>query len=127
MSLSGLLAYKFIHFESMSKIERLNYLWKRDMKMLKGSKHLHPGLKQIKEVEAFGGSDEAKKWLPDLTMPWKKLEKGKYKLEVLLLEFNDNNQDHAVIQMNLVELESKNMVWELGRTYKLESYFYAVF
>ncbi|MEO0337317.1 MAG: hypothetical protein AAF202_13055, partial [Pseudomonadota bacterium] len=37
--------------------------------------------------------------------------------------FVEEETDHAVVQMNLVELETKNMVWELGRTYKLNSYF----
>ena len=127
LSISGVFLYKFIHFQSMSKVQRLNYLWKRDMNILKGSKHLHPGIKQVREFEAFAGSDGAKKWLPQLQVPWKKLEKGKYKLEILLLDFNENNQDHAVIQLNLVEIESENMIWELGRTYQLESYFYAIF
>ncbi|NQY99702.1 MAG: hypothetical protein HRT45_03415 [Bdellovibrionales bacterium] len=123
MGVAGVFGYKVYQFEQMSSIERLNYLWKQDMNLLKPTQHVHKGWNSIAEFEAFGGSEKAKEWLNDLQVPVRKVEKGKFKLEILLLEFDQEDVEHAVIQMNLVEIKSQNMVWELGRTYKLNSYY----
>jgi len=126
MSVSGLFFYQFLNFESMTKIERLNYLWKRDVKVLKATNHLHKGWSQIRSFKTFSGSKRAKSWLSQLEIPVKKNKDGVYQLEILILEFEDQQADHAVIQLNLVNLETKNMVWELGRTYRLESWFHNI-
>jgi predicted negative regulator of RcsB-dependent stress response len=123
MGVAGVFGYKIYQFEQMSSVERLNHLWKQDMNLLKSTQHVHKGWNSIKQFEAFSGSEKAKKWLQSLRVPARKVEQGKYKLEVLLLEFDQDETAHAVVQMNLVELESQNMVWELARTYRLNSYF----
>ncbi|MEO0336722.1 MAG: hypothetical protein AAF202_10015, partial [Pseudomonadota bacterium] len=87
MGVSGVFGFKLYKFEKMSSIERLNYLWKQDMNLLKSTQHVHKGWNSIQEFEAFGGSEKAREWLSSLQVPVRKVESGKFKLEILLLEF----------------------------------------
>ncbi len=92
--------------------------WAQDVQLLESSKKVHPGWFETKEIEIIGGTPETKAWLKRIQAPLKpKKEKdGSYKLEILTVAWEEEGKRGALVQYNLVDLKTQNMVWELGRT-----------
>ncbi len=109
----------YLNFQRGSQVEKLQIIWKKDLQKLQFSKSLPKGWLEISEVKYFGGTDKAKKWIPSLKSPIKINETGKYSLEVLILDWEENGTIGAVFQYSLTNKESGNLEWELGRTYIL--------
>lgn len=117
---SGILSYRWIRYEWLGKAEKLEFLWEQDLKKLAQENKLPPFWSEIKSYEVFGGTELAKDWAKKITPPIKLNPKGKYQLEILLLSFKEEDRLGAVIQYDAVEIESKNLVWEIGRTFLLK-------
>lgn len=115
----GYALWDYQSFQALPPPEKLERLWKNDIRKLKKAQKLHPGWKNIAEIESFAGTDPAKKWLKEIQIPIATQVNGDHKLEVLLLSWEDEGKIGAVIQYNLVDKKSGNMVWELGRTFIL--------
>ena len=103
--------------DSALKLERL---LDEDMERLQAKNLLPKELKSLSAVELNGGTDTAKSWLKDMAFPFNVKKDGKYLLEVLVVDWTEGPKDGALVQLNLVENKSGNMVWELGRTYILK-------
>lgn len=99
---------------------QLQSLWEDDLKLLRSHKKLHKDWEKIKEVEMIGGTPTAKKWVQSLKSPLKTNPKGLYKLEVLVLSWNDQKAEGAIVQYDLIDMKSGNLVWELGRTFQFK-------
>ena len=65
-------------------------------------------------------TDKAKDWQKSLHIPIATVPNGKYRLELLLISWEEGETEGAIIQYNLVNLETMNMEWELGRTFILK-------
>lgn len=104
----------------MTEPQRISRFWRLDMQKLRDENHLHTGLVQLKSIEFFTPSELAKAWSEIIEVPFATREDGKYHLEILILSHEDEGERAVVIQMDLVDLETNNLVWELGRTYSLE-------
>ena len=118
----GLTAYVLLDywaFKNGHPVQKLDRLWNDDIAILEASKKLPPAWFKIKNLELYGGTDEAKAWLKRLHPNIKTQKDGTHTLEVLLLVWEEDGKKGAVIQYNLTDLKSKNMVWELGRTFIL--------
>lgn len=111
---SGSIGYVLL--QEASPVEKLESLWNKDIHLLKQSKALPPAWDSIDHVEFYGGTETAKNWLSEMNVPVEVKPKGLYTLEVLLVDWKENQKAGAMIQYNLVEQKSGNMVWELGRT-----------
>ena len=112
--------YSQYQFHMLSHREKLQSLWEADAKKLEESKVVPPGWYKLREIDYFGGDPTAKNWIIEgLRAPHPVSKEGTHKLEVLLLSFEDEGRDGAIIQYNLVHLKSNNMEWELGRTFFL--------
>lgn len=113
--------YQFYH---LSPIKKLNYLVVHDIELLEKSHYLPFGWHNLKEIEIVGGDKQSKLWIQNgFVLPLTPDKKGHYRLEVLLLSFTENKKTNAIIQYNLINLINKNMEWELGRTFNLQSEF----
>ena len=44
---------------------------------------------------------------------------GTYHLESILTDWSKNKKHYFVLQLSLIEMSSKNKIWEFGRTYSL--------
>src|SRR5690606_4847569 len=62
----------------------------------------------------------AKKWLAEIESPIQVTKEGTHKLEVLLLSWEEGEKLGAVIQYDLVDMKTQNLLWELGRTFILK-------
>lgn len=98
---------------------KLEALFKKDLERLKKAKALPTGFSTLSEIELHGGTDTAKAWIEEMAFPFSVDSKGTHKLEVLLVDWRENGKEGAMIQMNLIENSSGNMIWELGRTFIL--------
>lgn len=96
---------------------KLETQWAEDVKLLESSKNLPQGWFDVKEVEVFGGTPETKAVLRKIKIPvGVKKENGDHKLEVLVVVWEEEGKRGALIQYNLVNLKTGNMIKEIGRT-----------
>ena len=122
LSIIGILGFSVHQFQSymnLSDADKVSLLWKRDIEILKREKHLPQIFDQISEFEFFHGSHRAKKWMKDLKVPFEKKQNGSYVLEILVISIDDKDFNAAVIQMDVIDKKSQNLIYELGRTYQL--------
>ena len=96
---------------------KLEIQWAQDVEDLESSKKLPPPWFDVREIELYGGTPETKNWLKRIEIPvTAKKPNGNHKLEVLVVAWEEDGKRGALIQYNLVDLKSGNMIWELGRT-----------
>ncbi len=105
-------------FENLSGVNRLQWLWQSDLEELKSKGRLPKEFDLVREVEIQVSSEKTREWSKILTAPGRINPKGSYRLEVLLVDWNDaEDGEGALIQHNLVDIQSQNMIWELNRNY----------
>lgn len=114
-----ILGYKQYEFTSSPPIERLQLLWENDLDLLKGQNKLPQAWYDIREVRLIPATEQAKEWAKLINVPIKLNPKGQHELDALLLTWEEDDTLGAVVQYSLIESQSKNMIWELGRTYIL--------
>jgi hypothetical protein len=95
---------------------RLELKWDEDVKNLEHSKKLPAPWYHIKDLEIEGGTAETRAWLHRIHVPLKTEKNGQYKMDVLVVAWEEEGTHGALIQYNLVELKTGNNIWELGRT-----------
>ncbi len=114
--LSSLVIFDEMSFQSLS----LSKMWREDITNLEVNKLLPISLNDIREVEWVTPDEKSKVWAKYLKSPFSINPMGQYRLEILLLSQNDSGLV-AVIQHHLIHIPSGNSVWELGRTYTLNT------
>lgn len=70
-------------------------------------------------MEVQTGTEQARKWLEKVKLPIEQKTDGQYKMEVLLMSFEDEGKTAAIIQYNIINNKTHDMEWELGRTFYL--------
>jgi hypothetical protein len=116
----GYLLFEISSFYSSSDATRLETLWTRDLQRLREAKVLPKGFEDIQSIELTAATELTRKWQKHLHIPIKTSPAGHYRLEILLLSWDEGNTLAAIVQYNLIDLRSKDMVWELGRTFILK-------
>lgn len=116
----GLIAYvtlDFWHGRNAPLYKKLERQWFEDVDLLEESGKLPQPWYDVKEVELIGGTPETRNLLKRIKIPvGVKNQGGTYKLEVLVVVWEEEGKRGTMIQYNLVDLKSGNTVWELGRT-----------
>lgn len=102
-----------------TKLQRLERMWSEDVALLESSGKLPAPWFKLRNLEVYGGTEEAKAWLKRIQPPLKTRPDGTHKMEVLLLSWEEDGKTGAVVQYNMVDIKTQNMVWELGRTFIL--------
>ncbi len=90
-----------------------------DLSLLEKNHYLPAAWSSIRSIEVSSDASHVQDWLKQdaFSIPQKK--DGDFKLEVFVSEWIDGYRYGALIKYDLVELKTKNTVWELNRTYKL--------
>jgi hypothetical protein len=99
-----------------NKPEEMRALWKQDLQILIQNQKLPKQWEEIKEVKYNPLTPSTAKFLKDIEPPLLSQKDGKYRLEVTLDDWKENNEYGLMIQYQLFDLQSQNMIWELGRT-----------
>lgn len=120
----GLLAFVALDYWSERNApahKRFARLWQEDVAKLEASPKLPRPWFDVREVEVYGGTPETKNWLRRFDPPLKanKID-GNHRLEVMIAYWEESGQKGVLVQYNLVDLKSKNMIWELSRMIMLE-------
>jgi len=119
----ALLAYLVLDFWARRNAplhRKLERLWQEDVTLLEESGKLPQPWFDVKEVEIFGGTPETKSILKRIHIPVApKNLNGAYKLETLVIVWEEEGIRGATIQYNLVDIKTQNMIKEIGRTLTL--------
>lgn len=107
-------------FEFGSKSERLQILWEQDLEKLKAANLLPEAWSDIREIELNPTTDNAKLWMKNVQVPILLKSNGQHRLEILGVSWEEGHSSGLILQYNLVDLKTNNMIWELGRTFTLE-------
>lgn len=116
----AIMAYVFLDFwigRNAPNFKKFERQWADDVAQLEASPKLPKPWFDVSEVEVFGGTPESKGWLRQIQIPVvQKNPNGQHKLEVLIVPWQEGGESGVMIQYNLVNLKTKNMIYELGRT-----------
>jgi hypothetical protein len=122
---AGILAYLALDFHQQRNApdyRKFERWWADDVAQLEASPKLPKPWFDVREVEVYGGTPESKSWLREIHIPLgPKNLKGQHKLEVLVVPWEEEGKTGVMLQYNLVDLKSKNMIFELGRTMVFEA------
>jgi len=105
-----------------SSTERLESLWTEDINNLAKAEKLPAHWNEIRLIErtAPTADKRATRWTHAVAVPIKVNPNGDYKLDILFVSQDESPHLKALVQMNLIHLQSGNSVWELDRTYDLK-------
>jgi hypothetical protein len=117
---AGYVVFEITSFYARPDAARLELLWTRDIKRLREAKALPAAFEDIKEIEVTAATEQGREWLKSLKIPVKTKPNGTHRLEILLLTWEEGTTVAAIVQYNLIDLHSKDMIWELGRTFILK-------
>lgn len=118
----GIVAYLCLDYWSIRNaplFKRLERQWAEDVEQLELSKKLPPAWFDVREIEVIGGTPETKEWLAKIHVPLKPKKDGRYKLEVLVVVWEEEGKHGTLVQYDLVDINTQNNIWELGRTFIL--------
>ena len=93
--------------------------WQSDMTLLEKSGKLPKEWQEIKEISVKGQASPATEWVEDVLPPISATKKGKYRLNIFVIHWIDGYRYGVVIQYDLVDIQTQNVVSEIGRTLKL--------
>lgn len=91
-------------------------LWKQDLEKLMINKKLPLEFGQIEKIEYIPLTEDTKHLLEKIRAPIKTNPKGKFTLQITLDDWKDEKGHGYLIQYNLMDSQTKNNIWELGRT-----------
>lgn len=124
---------RHLNYYLKQPFEKLIITWSEDVKNLERSKSLPKEWSDIKEFEIKGDNSwPTQDWITQikkkdtrkttntvLIPPIKLNSSGRFKLEIFLIHWIEGYRYGAIVQYHLVEIATKNTVWELDRTYKM--------
>lgn len=96
--------------------KRFERQWREDVHQLEDSGKLPKPWFDLKEVLIIGGTPETKKMLRQVQHPLKTNPKGEYRMEVLIVAWEEEGVRGVMVQYNLEDIKSKENLYELGRT-----------
>ena len=103
-----------------SQAEQIQTLWKQDIELLVRSKSLPKEWIEVSEIKYFPLTETTKELLSKIRPPLGTHDMGKYRMEVTVddwLDTENGKSDYGLmIQYQLFDIASQNLIWELGRT-----------
>ncbi len=98
------------------KNQKIESLWKQDLELLVRNRKLPKEWIDVSEVKVNPLGESAKNLLKDIQVPISTKPNGAYTLEVSVDDWEENGKKGVMIQYQLFDNKSQNLVWELGRT-----------
>jgi hypothetical protein len=117
----GLLAVIMTYQEATSgwydktQSEEIEILWKQDTERLVRNQSLPKEWIQVSEIKYFPLTDSVKELLKKIHPPLA-THLGNYRMEVTIDDWKDGSDYGLMIQYQMFDIASDNLVWELGRT-----------
>lgn len=111
--------YFRIDFYVLPPPQKLLTTWTEDIQNLEKSKSLPKEWAEIRKVIVNSDNSPVHEWLEKIKAPIKVSEKGRYDLEVFMVQWIDGYRYGVMTQYKLTDITNSNTIWEMGRTYKL--------
>jgi hypothetical protein len=108
-----------INYWLLTPNEKFQQSWTEDVKLLEKTGQLPKEWQQISEINVRTDTSPVQDWIDKNRMPIQRTASGSYRLDIFLTHWIDHNRYGVVVQYDLIEKKSKNLVWHLGRTFKL--------
>lgn len=118
--ISGYISYSYYEFQNFTIEQRLESLIATDFAKLRANNVLPEFFNSISHIEIQSGSEQAQEWLKKIKFPIEQKSDGEFNLEILVASFEEDGKLAAVIQYNVVNNKTHDMIWELGRTFYLK-------
>jgi hypothetical protein len=115
----GIVAYVCLDFWSARNAplyKRLERQWAEDVANLEASGKLPKAWFDVRGIELIGGTPETKEYLSRIHIPFTPKKDGHFKLEILVVMWEEEGKRGTLLQYNLVDLKTQNNFWELSRT-----------
>lgn len=96
--------------------QRFERQWHEDVRQLEASGKLPKPWFDLKEVVVIGGTPETKKMLRLVQHPLETKPQGAYRMEILIVAWEEEGVRGVLVQYNLEEIKSRENLFELGRT-----------
>ena len=90
-----------------------------DMTLLEKNHYFPKVWSNIKSIEVSSDASHVQDWLKADAFDIPKKSNGDYSLNIFVSEWIDGYRYGALVQYDLIDIKTKNTVWELNRTYKL--------
>ncbi|MBX9769515.1 MAG: hypothetical protein K2X47_19720 [Bdellovibrionales bacterium] len=102
----------------------LNSLVRQDLEQMVAKKTLSDAFFDLKTLEIKNLSKDVEGWLTPASFPFVMKGDGKNRLSVQvdLWKSPETGQNGVLVQMQIYDIASQNLVWELGRTYIIQEY-----
>lgn len=102
----------------------LNSLVRQDLEQMVAKKTLSQAFFDLRTLEIKNLSKDVEGWLTPASFPFVMKNEGKNRLSVQvdLWKSPETGQDGVLVQMQIYDIASQNLIWELGRTYILQEY-----
>jgi hypothetical protein len=108
------------HFENLKPLNKLQTLWEEDVNNMREANQLPAAWNSIREIVLTPGDEQAKQWLLNLQIPVYVRKDGQYKLQVMLVTWDDEGKNGVYLQYDMMDLRNnENTVWEDNRTFIL--------
>lgn len=108
-----------IEFSRMSPQKKVSYLLEQDLKSLEKKNLLPKAWSEINSIEVYSGTKEKGEWLDQVDLRLPINPSGNKHLEIQLLPWDNDEGKGVGINFHLIDKESKNTIWEFGRTFSL--------
>lgn len=105
--------------ESLELGSNANFVTQDFVNLFKQNK-LPPQFWDLNKIEFLYHDPELQKLVPPTSLPFRTKNDGKFKLEVETFSAPDENKKIIVLQLNVLDLKSKNKVYELSRNYEVD-------
>lgn len=99
-----------------NQTDQIETLWRQDMELLVRSRSLPKEWTQVSEIKYFPLTDSVKELLSKIHPPLGTHVGGAYRMEVTIDDWKDGDDYGLMIQYQLFDIASDNLIWELGRT-----------
>ena len=119
LAISIYVGYSYYEVQNFTQEQLLEKLITSDLNKLRSRNILPASFDKISHMEVQTGTEQARKWLEKMKLPIEQKADGQYKMEVLLMSFEDEGKTAAIIQYNIINNNTHDMEWELGRTFYL--------
>src|SRR5579872_4376202 len=104
----GMIAYACLNYWSYHNaplFKRFERQWHQDVVELEESGKLPKAWFDVGEIEMIGGNPETKEWLAKIRVPLHSRKDGGYRLECLVVNWEEEGKHGAMVQYNLVDLK----------------------
>lgn len=116
--------HDFLQVPENLESQQLERLLKNDLHKLETAHQLPASWYEVNYLELRPLSKEAASWLRGMHIPIEYKPGGNFLLHMTVdssaKEARDNGDKFAVVEFHMVDLRTKNSVWEFGRTYTLK-------